>query len=139
MGSGDANGRRPRRPTAADVARHAGLSRATVSYVLNDTPHQVIPERTRQRVHAAAAELGYTGPDPAARRLRSGGREAIGLLFTESLAYAFSDPGAVLFLQGFAGAVEEAGLAMLILPGFAGRPARDAIGPEVWDAVKAAL
>jgi DNA-binding LacI/PurR family transcriptional regulator len=60
-----------RRPTSADVARLAGVSRATVSYVLNDTPHQSIPEATRRRVLAAAAELGYT-PSAAARALRSG-------------------------------------------------------------------
>ena len=58
-------GERPRRPTGADVARRAGLSRATVSYVLNDTPHQAIPESTRQRVRDSAAELGYT-PSAAA-------------------------------------------------------------------------
>ena len=62
---------RGRRPTSADVAREAGLSRATVGYVLNEVPHQSIPEPTRQRVFAAAAKLGYT-PSAAARSLRSG-------------------------------------------------------------------
>ena len=60
-----------KRTTSADVARAAGVSRATVSYVLNDTARQSIPERTRARVRAAAAELNYT-PNPAARALRSG-------------------------------------------------------------------
>jgi DNA-binding LacI/PurR family transcriptional regulator len=110
-----------RKVTLQTIAEQLGVSRTTVSNAYN-RPDQLAPE-LRERVLATAAELGYTGPDPAARRLRSGGREAIGLLFTESLAYAFNDPGAVLFLQGFARAVEEAGLAMLILPGFAGRPA----------------
>ena len=106
-----------RKVTLQTIAEHLGVSRTTVSNAYN-RPDQLAPE-LRERVLATAAELGYTGPDPAARRLRSGGREAIGLLFTESLAYAFSDPGAVLFLQGFARAAEEAGTAMLILPGFA--------------------
>jgi DNA-binding LacI/PurR family transcriptional regulator len=60
-----------RRPTSSDVAREAGLSRATVGYVLNDVPHQTIPEPTRQRVLAAAAKLGYR-PSAAARSLRTG-------------------------------------------------------------------
>jgi DNA-binding LacI/PurR family transcriptional regulator len=106
-----------RKVTLQTIAEHLGVSRTTVSNAYN-RPDQLAPE-LRERVLATAAELGYAGPDPAARRLRSGGREAIGLLFTESLAYAFVDPGAVLFLQGFARAAEEAGLAMLILPGFA--------------------
>ncbi|HET8949384.1 MAG TPA: LacI family DNA-binding transcriptional regulator [Solirubrobacteraceae bacterium] len=106
-----------RKVTLQTIAEHLGVSRTTVSNAYN-RPDQLAPE-LRERVLATAAQLGYTGPDPAARRLRSGGREAIGLLFTESLAYAFVDPGAVLFLQGFARAAEEAGTAMLILPGFA--------------------
>ena len=62
---------RPRRPTSADVARAAGVSRATVSYVLNATPGQKIPAATRQRVLDAAGQLGYA-PSAAARTLRSG-------------------------------------------------------------------
>ena len=89
-----------RKVTLQTIAERLGVSRTTVSNAYN-RPDQLAPE-LRERVLATAAELGYTGPDPAARRLRSGGREAVGLLFTESLAYAFSDPGAVLFLQGFA-------------------------------------
>lgn len=78
----DTTRRRARRPTAADVANRAGLSRATVSYVLNNTPHQVIPEPTRQRVLAAAAELGYT-PSAAARALSSGRSDVVLLLLPD--------------------------------------------------------
>ena len=59
------------RVTGQDVADRAGVSRATVSYVLNDAPGQPISAETRARVLAAAADLGYT-PDAAARRLRTG-------------------------------------------------------------------
>ncbi|MGW6563965.1 LacI family DNA-binding transcriptional regulator [Streptomyces sp. NPDC054975] len=58
-------------PTSADVARLAGVSRATVSYVLNNTAAVRISEPTRQRVRDAAEELGYV-PHAAARSLRAG-------------------------------------------------------------------
>ncbi|MFJ4930642.1 LacI family DNA-binding transcriptional regulator [Streptomyces sp. NPDC088736] len=58
-------------PTSADVARLAGVSRATVSYVLNNTSAVRISEPTRRRVHEAARDLGYV-PHAAARSLRAG-------------------------------------------------------------------
>ncbi|MFH9738859.1 LacI family DNA-binding transcriptional regulator [Streptomyces roseolus] len=68
-----APGRTPARtvPTSADVARLAGVSRATVSYVLNNTSAVRISEPTRERVREAARELGYV-PHAAARTLRAG-------------------------------------------------------------------
>lgn len=66
-----------------DVAAAAGVSTATVSYVLNDTPGQTITEATRLRVQRAVAELGYT-PHGVARTLRSG-RSRIVLLHIGSL------------------------------------------------------
>ncbi|MGW0765830.1 LacI family DNA-binding transcriptional regulator [Streptomyces sp. NPDC002676] len=61
----------PNTPTSADVARLAGVSRATVSYVLNNTTAVRISEPTRRRVHEAARELGYV-PHAGARSLRAG-------------------------------------------------------------------
>lgn len=58
-----------RRATSADVAQRAGVSRATVSYVLNDRPGHSISEATREKVLAAADELGYI-PNHSARALR---------------------------------------------------------------------
>lgn len=67
-----ADGRRsPRRVTQADVAKAAGVSPTTVSFVLNDSPRQSIPEATRRRVLEAAAQLDYA-PSPAARALAAG-------------------------------------------------------------------
>ena len=62
---------RGRQSTSADVARVAGVARSTVSYVLNNHPHQKISEATRQRVLAAAEQLDYR-PSAAARALRRG-------------------------------------------------------------------
>jgi DNA-binding LacI/PurR family transcriptional regulator len=59
------------RVTSTDVARRAGVSRATVSYVLNDAPDQSISDDTREAVRRAARELGYR-PNSNARSLRSG-------------------------------------------------------------------
>ncbi|BAJ74949.1 transcriptional regulator [Microbacterium testaceum StLB037] len=60
-----------RRATAADIARAVGVSRATVGYVLNDTPGQTISASTRERVLDAARALGYR-PHAAAQALASG-------------------------------------------------------------------
>jgi DNA-binding LacI/PurR family transcriptional regulator len=62
---------RTRRPTSADVAARAGVSRATVSYVLSGSTRHSFPAATRERVLRAAADLGYT-PHAAARALRRG-------------------------------------------------------------------
>jgi DNA-binding LacI/PurR family transcriptional regulator len=59
------------RVTAADVARSLGLSRATVGFVLNDTPGQTISAATKKRVLDEARRLGYR-PHAAARALASG-------------------------------------------------------------------
>jgi len=69
--SGTSAGGANRRVTAADVARSLGLSRATVGFVLNDTPGQTITETTRRRVLDEAKRLGYR-PHLAARALASG-------------------------------------------------------------------
>ena len=60
-----------KRPTQVDVARLAGVSRTTVSYVVNNLAGGQIPitEETRQRVLEAIEELGYE-PDARAQALR---------------------------------------------------------------------
>ncbi|MER7690915.1 LacI family DNA-binding transcriptional regulator [Streptomyces sp. NPDC097610] len=59
------------RVTLSDVAKASGVSRATVSFVLNDDPRQTISVATRERVMAAAHDLGYV-PHGIARALREG-------------------------------------------------------------------
>lgn len=60
---------RPRRTTMVNVARAAGVSQSTVSFVLNDRRDVVVAEETRERVLRAAAELNYQ-PNRTARSLR---------------------------------------------------------------------
>ncbi len=67
--------------TQQDVAKRAGVSRAVVSYVLNNGPRNV-SEETRQRVMQAIQELGYR-PNEHAQRLKQGSdaaRNAIGIV-----------------------------------------------------------
>jgi len=69
--------RKTRRPTQEDVARRAGVSRATVSLVLNQTEGQVpIGAETRERVVRAARELSYS-PNPVAQMLARGTKNHI--------------------------------------------------------------
>jgi DNA-binding LacI/PurR family transcriptional regulator len=102
------------RPTLDTVAAAAGVSRMTVSNAYN-RPDQ-LSAATRERILAVAAELGYAGPSPAGRSLRRGHAGTIGIVLTESLSYAFTDPGLVSFLRGVADELTEAGRAMLLVP-----------------------
>ena len=86
--------------TLRTVARAVGVSPTTVSNAYN-RPHKLSPA-LRQRILGAARDLGYPGPNPAARSLRRGRAGSIGLLFGEALTYAFQDPGALEFLRGLA-------------------------------------
>jgi len=104
----------PGRPTLETVAQAAGVSAMTVSNAYN-RPDQLSGE-TRARVLAVAKELGYAGPDPAGRSLRTRRAATIGVLLTEQLPYAFADPGLVSFLHGLASGLADAGQALLLVP-----------------------
>lgn len=73
-----------KQPTQTDVARLAGVSRATVSYVVNGLTESdiSITDETRQRVLKAVQELGYQ-PDATAQSLRSGMTNTLGLLIPD--------------------------------------------------------
>ena len=120
--------------TLQTIADALGVSRTTVSNAYN-RPDQLAP-KLREQVLEKAKQLGYAGPDPAARRLRSGLRGAIGLVFSDRLSYAFTDPGAVGMLQGLTEATEAKGFELLLLPGMRGEQ-REAV--SVRDAVVGAF
>jgi DNA-binding LacI/PurR family transcriptional regulator len=104
-----------RRPaTLASLAAELGVSRTTVSNAYN-RPDQLSPE-LRRRVLDTARRLGYPGPDPVARSLRTRKAGAVGLLLTENLSYAFRDPAALGFLEGLALACEGAGQGLHLVP-----------------------
>jgi DNA-binding LacI/PurR family transcriptional regulator len=115
------------RVTLQTIADHVGVSRMTVSNAFS-RPDQ-LSATLRERVLAAAEELGYVGPDPAARALARGTTGAIGILLTKSLRYAFADEVATAFLGAITDELAPTGLALTLLP--AGirddvAPARDA-------------
>jgi len=96
------------------VAELAGVSVMTASYTYN-RPSRV-SDQAREKVLAAAAQLGYPGPDPRARSLRRGSTRTLGVVLGEHLSYAFDDPGAVSFLAGIADVCAARGYGMTILP-----------------------
>ena len=73
--------RASRRPTMADVADRAGVSRTLVSFILDGKPGA--SEQTRRRVLAVAEEVGYR-PDSAARLLARGRSRTLGVLMDVS-------------------------------------------------------
>jgi DNA-binding LacI/PurR family transcriptional regulator len=112
--------------TLQTVADHVGVSRMTVSNAFS-RPDQLSVE-LRQRILDAAEQLGYAGPDPAARALARGTTGAVGVLLTDSLHYAFTDEVAALFLGSIARELETDGLAITLLSSSATTdivPARD--------------
>jgi DNA-binding LacI/PurR family transcriptional regulator len=104
-----------KRPTLADLAAAAGVSRATASNAFNRP--QRLSTGLRQRLLALAEEIGYSGPDPRAAGLRRGRVGAIGVVLADRLTYAFSDPAALQILDGFADSVASADIALLLLAG----------------------
>jgi DNA-binding LacI/PurR family transcriptional regulator len=106
-------------PTSADVARRAGVSRATVSYVLNNSASGRVSEQTRQRVRAAAEELGYV-PHAAARSLRAG-HTGIVLLTVPDAVFG---PLFSSFLKELRGALRALGYPIVIY-GDSGSPDTD--------------
>jgi DNA-binding LacI/PurR family transcriptional regulator len=103
-----------KRVTLAQVAERAGVSVMTASYTYN-RPSRV-SDQARSKVLAAAAQLGYAGPDPSARSLRRGSTRTLGVVMGEHLSYAFDDPQAVSFLAGIADMCADVGYGMTILP-----------------------
>jgi DNA-binding LacI/PurR family transcriptional regulator len=103
-----------KRVTLAQVAELAGVSVMTASYTYNRPTR--VSDQARSKVLAAAAQLGYAGPDPSARSLRRGSTRTLGVVMGEHLSYAFDDPEAVSFLAGIADVCADRGYGMTILP-----------------------
>jgi len=110
-----------KRITSTDVARAAGVSQTTVSFVLNDKPGHSIPEATRLRILEVARQLDYR-PHASARALAAG-RSDVVLLSVPDLPIG----GAISrFIEELAAALAEHGLTLVThLEGAHGRPLAD--------------
>lgn len=106
---------RRRRATSADVAARAGVSRTTVSFVLNGRRDVSIPEETRRRVEEAARELGYHSHG-AARALAGGASQTIGLVLRQSPEQVAADALLAETLWGIGSEVHKGGYRVLVEP-----------------------
>src|SRR5690606_32088916 len=97
----------PVRSTIADVARHAGVSKATVSRFLNHRETLLSPE-IALRVEVAIDELRYT-PSPMAQALKRGRSRLIGLVVAD-----ITNPYSVAVLRGAEQACREAGYLLML-------------------------
>ena len=104
-----------KRATAQQVAELAGVSRSTVSFVLNDVPGMRITEETRRRVLDAARQLNYH-PDATARRMVSGQTRVIGFVLRQNPSQAFADHFLPQVLNGLSQIATSQGYHILIEP-----------------------
>ena len=108
------------RPTLADVASAAGVSVSTASLAFSGAGP--IAAETRARVREAAVRLGYHGPNPLGRSLRSGRSGIVAVVIGDQLRRSFRDPVSIQVLDGLVGTLGTMGLGVLLVPGM---PATD--------------
>ena len=123
----------PRRPTSADVAARAGVSRTTVSFVLNGRDVALRPA-TRQRVIDAADQLGYH-PHASARHLAGGTSQTIGLVLRQSPEHLTADALLPDTLRGLTSAARGEDFRVLVEPIAAGASYVDLIQSRRVDGV----
>ncbi|MDY0125241.1 MAG: LacI family DNA-binding transcriptional regulator [Anaerolineaceae bacterium] len=101
------------RITSQDVANLAGVSRTTVSFVLNDDKRFAIRPETAEKVRAAARQLGYY-PNASARALASNLTKNIGLIVSRAPQYVASDPFLPQILSGLLDALKQNSQGLLL-------------------------
>jgi DNA-binding LacI/PurR family transcriptional regulator len=114
------------RVTLQTIADRVGVSRMTVSNAFS-RPDQ-LSATLREQILAVAEELGYAGPDPAARALASGSAGTVGILLSDVLGEALTDEIAMSFLASIADELAPTGRAMTLVSAAAKDdlvPARD--------------
>lgn len=107
-----------RAPTLEDVAARSGVSRATVSRVVNADPR--VRQEARAAVDRAIAELGYR-PNRAARSLVVREPNSVAVVVPETDQRVFADPVIMSMLRGVSAGLEESPLQMVLVLGRSGR------------------
>jgi LacI family transcriptional regulator len=122
------NGSQGRNLTLEEIGQRAGVSRSTVSRVLNEHP-DVRPE-VRARVEAVIRETGYQ-PNPAARALVSSRSGLIGLVMLTDVDELFGDPYYSALVNGIQQGCDEHGLIFAIFPVYGTDERSDALTPQI--------
>lgn len=117
------------KPTLASVAQAAGVSLSTASLAFSSSGP--IAEKTRAKVLAAAESLGYRGPNPLGRQLRSGRSGIVGVVIGDQLRRSFRDPVSIQVLDGLASTLGSLGLGVLLIPGGMTEDGRRVVDPLV--------
>ena len=100
--------------TLKEVARILGVSRTTVSNAYN-RPDQ-LSANLREFIFKRATEIGYHGPNPAGRLLRTGKTDAIGLIFYDRFSSVFEDEQAIELIRGITSELEQNGTSLVMIP-----------------------
>jgi len=100
--------------SSKDIADACGVSRTTVSFVLNNTPGKAIPGETRERILETARSLGYS-PDAEARRIAKRTRATIGLVVNHSDSI-YSDAYILRLIEGMAPVFNKKRCRLVLLP-----------------------
>ncbi|MFC8589381.1 LacI family DNA-binding transcriptional regulator [Streptomyces sp. NPDC057217] len=100
-----------KRPTMADIARRAGVSKVAVSYALNDQPG--VSEATRASIKNIAQELGWR-PNSAARALTGGRAQAVGLVVRRPARTLGVEPFFMEFISGIEAVLAEHTYALML-------------------------
>ena len=117
------------KPTLASVAQAAGVSLSTASLAFSASGP--IAEKTRAKVLAAAEGLGYRGPNPLGRQLRSGRSGIVGVVIGDQLRRSFRDPVSIQVRDGLASTLGSLGLGVLLIPGGLTEDGRRVVDPLV--------
>lgn len=117
------------RPRIDDVAKRAGVSKTSVSFAFNQPDNLNVT--TRERILAAAAELGYR-PSPIARGLANRRTGQLGLVVPQSTHDIFANPFMPELVRGIGDVCDAEGIAVVIVPPVRGSIAR-AVGSALVD------